>query len=83
MLVDAVREGGWAALGHLADGDMLLTIDGESVADVEAVQRKMARVAEARPGPSCSRSGADPHVLCRAGNRMAIGRGLTECLMRM
>jgi serine protease Do len=49
VLVDAVREGGWAALGHLADGDVLLTIDGETVADVEAVQRKMARVAEAKP----------------------------------
>lgn len=49
VLVDAVREGGWAALGHLADGDVLLTIDGEAVTDVEAVQRKMARVAEARP----------------------------------
>jgi serine protease Do len=49
VLVDAVREGGWAALGHLADGDVLLTIDGEAVADVEAVQRKMARVTEARP----------------------------------
>ena len=49
MLVDAVREGGWAALGHLADGDVLLTIDGDPVADVEAVQRKMARIAEAKP----------------------------------
>ncbi len=49
VLVDAVREGGWAALGHLADGDMLLTIDGEPVPDVEAVQRKMARIAEAKP----------------------------------
>ena len=49
VLVDTVREGGWAALGHLADGDMLLTIDGEAVADVEAVQRKMARIAEAKP----------------------------------
>ena len=49
VLVDAVREGGWAALGHLADGDMLLTIDGEAVGDVEAVQRKMARIAEAKP----------------------------------
>jgi serine protease Do len=49
VLVDAVREGGWAALAHLADGDMLLTIDGEPVANVEAVQRKMAQVAEARP----------------------------------
>jgi serine protease Do len=49
VLVDAVREGGWAALGHLADGDMLLTIDGEAVPDVEAVQRKMGRIAEAKP----------------------------------
>jgi serine protease Do len=49
VLVDAVREGGWAALGHLADGDVLLTIDGDAVPDVEAVQRKMARVNEDRP----------------------------------
>jgi len=49
VLVDAVREGGWAALGHLADGDLLLTIDGEPVASVEAVQRKMARVADTKP----------------------------------
>jgi serine protease Do len=49
VLVDAVREGGWAALGHLADGDMLLTIDGEPVADVQAVQRKMGQIAGARP----------------------------------
>lgn len=49
VLVDAVREGGWAALGHLADGDILLTIDGEAVPDVEAVQRKMTQIAEAKP----------------------------------
>jgi serine protease Do len=49
VLVDAVREGGWAALGHLADGDVLLTIDGDAVPDVEAVQRKMTRIAEAKP----------------------------------
>jgi serine protease Do len=49
VLVDAVREGGWAALGHLADGDMLLTVDGDAMPDVEAVQRKMTKIAEARP----------------------------------
>jgi serine protease Do len=49
VLVDAVREGGWAALGHLADGDMLLTIDGDPMPDVEAVQKKMAKIAEAKP----------------------------------
>jgi serine protease Do len=49
VLVDAVREGGWAALAHLADGDILLTIDGEPVADVAAVQQRMARIAETKP----------------------------------
>ena len=49
VLVDAVREGGWAALGRLADGDMLLTIDGDSMPDVQAVQQKMAKIAEAKP----------------------------------
>jgi serine protease Do len=49
VLVEAVREGGWAALGHLADGDLLLDIDGESVGDVETVQRRMQRIAETKP----------------------------------
>jgi len=49
-LVEAVREGGWAALSHLADGDIILAIDGESVADVAAVQQKMERVAREKPG---------------------------------
>lgn len=49
VLVEAVREGGWAALGHLADGDLLLAIDGEAVATVEAVQQKMTKIAEAKP----------------------------------
>jgi serine protease Do len=49
VLVDAVREGGWAALGHLADGDVLVAIDDDLVLNVEAVQKKMASVAEARP----------------------------------
>ena len=49
VLVEAVREGGWAALGHLADGDMILAIDGDPVADVAAVQQKMERVAREKP----------------------------------
>ena len=49
VLVEAVREGGWAALGHLADGDLLLAIDGETVAGVEAVQQKMTKIAAAKP----------------------------------
>lgn len=49
VLVEAVREGGWAALGHLADGDMLLEIDGTAVANVEAVQKQMEAIAERKP----------------------------------
>ncbi len=49
VLVDAVREGGWAALGHLADGDVLLAIDGDAVPNVEAVQKKMTSIADAKP----------------------------------
>jgi serine protease Do len=49
VLVEAVREGGWAALGHLADGDLLLAIDGEATPDVAAVQKKMAQITESEP----------------------------------
>ncbi len=49
VLVEAVREGGWAALSHLADGDIILAIDGDPIADVAAVQRKMERVARDKP----------------------------------
>ena len=31
VLVESVTEGGWAALGHLAEGDLILAIDGEKV----------------------------------------------------
>jgi serine protease Do len=49
VLVEAVREGGWAALGQLADGDLLMEIDGDTVADVETVQKKMESVADKKP----------------------------------
>jgi serine protease Do len=49
VLVEAVREGGWAALAHLADGDMILSVDGEPVADVAALKKKMESVAAAKP----------------------------------
>ena len=49
VLVESVTEGGWAALGHLAEGDLILAIDGEKVADVAAVQKKIAKLAAARP----------------------------------
>jgi serine protease Do len=44
VLVDAVGEGGWAALARLAVGDVILSIDGGGVRDVREVQTKMAEV---------------------------------------
>jgi serine protease Do len=49
VLVEAVREGGWAALGQLADGDLLLEINGTAVPDVQAVQQVMQRVSDSKP----------------------------------
>jgi len=49
VLVESVTEGGWAALGHLAEGDLILTINGEKVAGVTDVQQKMAQIAASRP----------------------------------
>jgi len=49
VLVDAVSEGGWAALGHLKAGDLMLTIDGKSVVDVEGLSTMMKRIAEKKP----------------------------------
>jgi serine protease Do len=49
VLVDAVREGGWAALAHLAVGDLVLAIGEEPVSDVAAVQKIMTRLADEKP----------------------------------
>jgi serine protease Do len=49
VLVEAVREGGWAALAHLAEGDIVLAVDGEATADVDALKKKMEAIAAAKP----------------------------------
>lgn len=49
VLVESVSEGGWAALAHLGDGDVILAVQGEIVADVAAMQKKMEAIAAARP----------------------------------
>ena len=82
VLVEAVREGGWAALSHLADGDIILAIDGDPVVDVAAVQRKMERVARDKPSavvmkvrrdePS-GRATADDGELAQLGEGLGTG----------
>jgi serine protease Do len=49
VLVEAVREGGWAALAHLADGDVILSVDGDPVPDVDVLKKKMEAIAASKP----------------------------------
>jgi C-terminal processing protease CtpA/Prc len=49
VLVEAVREGGWAALAHLGDGDIILSVDGDPVPDVAAMRAKMEKIASEKP----------------------------------
>ena len=49
VLVDAVREGGWAALAHLGDGDVILAVNGEPIGDVAALKKKMESIATEKP----------------------------------
>ncbi len=48
-VVDAVSEGSWAALAHLAVGDRLLAVDGRPTPNVSSVEEIMARIAEDKP----------------------------------
>jgi serine protease Do len=49
VIVDSVTQGGWAALGHLADGDVILAIDGQPVADIDGFIGRMKAIAAKRP----------------------------------
>jgi len=44
-LVTDVKEGGWAALGRLANGDIITAVDGAPVTDIVSLKEKMKRVA--------------------------------------
>lgn len=46
VLVDEVSSGGWAALAHLAVGDLIVMMDNKTVADVESFRRIMSEVKE-------------------------------------
>ena len=71
VLVESVTEGGWAALGHLAEGDLILAIDGEKVS--------RCRLGAAEDGQACDRQASihrsfrsawNPDVLRRDANRV-------------
>jgi serine protease Do len=41
VLVSEVQQGGWAAIAHLGVDDLILSIDGVPVPDVDALEKKM------------------------------------------
>jgi hypothetical protein len=47
--VDAVTEGGWAALAHLAVGDLILSVGSAPTPDAAALGEQMKKVAETKP----------------------------------
>lgn len=49
VLVEEVKSGGWAALGQLGVGDLILEVGGAVVADVPAFEQMMKQIAEERP----------------------------------
>jgi S1-C subfamily serine protease len=48
-LVEEVGSGGWAALAHLAVGDLILAADGRGIAEVEALTVIMKKINAEKP----------------------------------
>jgi serine protease Do len=49
VLVEAVAARGWASLGHLNGGDVILTIDGRAVRNVADLEARMKDIETRRP----------------------------------
>jgi S1-C subfamily serine protease len=49
VLARDVKAGGWAALGRLNGGDLILSVDGAAIADVDAFRAKMKQITSAKP----------------------------------
>ena len=47
-LVENVKGGSWAELGSLADGDLILEVNGRPVDSVDALRRELERIAAAK-----------------------------------
>jgi serine protease Do len=49
VLVDQVSPGGWASLGQLGISDLIMAVDGQPIADVEAMEKHMKAISETKP----------------------------------
>jgi serine protease Do len=48
-LVTEVKGGGWAALGRLGTGDIIVAVNGQAVEDVDSLQAAMKQIGTQRP----------------------------------
>jgi serine protease Do len=49
VLVEEVTPGSWAAIGGLYVGDLIQTVNGTPVSNVDSMEKKMDEIAEAKP----------------------------------
>lgn len=49
VLIHEVKSGGWAALGLLSEGDFLMEVAGDPIANVDALKAKMEQIAQEMP----------------------------------
>ena len=49
VLVESVDEGGWASLGELHTGDLIIAIDGAAIPDISTFQEKIQKVTSDKP----------------------------------
>lgn len=49
VIVESVSARGWAALGHLLGGDLILAIDGHPVANVDELRARMTDIESQKP----------------------------------
>lgn len=49
VFISEVTNNGWAAIAGLRDGDILISIDGESTPDITALKTKLAKVTAVKP----------------------------------
>jgi len=49
VLVESVSEGGWASLGDLSSGDLIMAVNGEPVNDVESFEVRMKAIHNKKP----------------------------------
>jgi S1-C subfamily serine protease len=63
VLVTEVGEGGWAALGRLAVGDLIVAVNGQAVADLGSFHPMMDRLVAEKPKSVTFQVMRGPHEL--------------------